>query len=192
MSGLGIQEFLFLNTLSLARERSAVPGGKTLFVSLNPDLTTDFGHFLNYERRLKDCCDAAGADYACFAHVNVQVELPGLRPVFPSDSGHYSMTRSDAAGDRRPIADEFWRSVDVALAAGVPDNERTDAHELALLVDQGSAAPVGVRWRCEQRVLDHVFPVADKFPFRDDVGGAGAFEPTETCDHDGVAHLDAG
>lgn len=116
MSGFDIQEFLSLDALSLARERSAVPGGKTLFVSLNPDLTTDFGHFLNYERRLKDCSEAAGADYACFAHSDVRVELAGLRAVFPSDSGHYSMMRNGAAAGWRAIAEEFWRSVDGALA----------------------------------------------------------------------------
>jgi len=116
MKTTDLHDFLELDALPLERERRGGGDGRVLFVSLNPDLTTDFGHFLNYERRLKECCEAAGAAYACFAHQRVQVDFPDVKSVFPSDSGYYSLTRSGALAARGAIVDEFWRAVDGALA----------------------------------------------------------------------------
>src|SRR2546430_11720595 len=58
----------------------------------------------------------------------------------------------------------------VALAGRVTDDQRADTDQLAVAADQGRAAPVGDRRRREQRVLDHVFPVADELALRDNIG----------------------
>lgn len=121
--------------LELERVTGAAPG-RLLFVSLNPDLRTDFGHFLNYERRLRECCERAGHAYACLAHSDVAVDWPDTIAVFPSDSGHYALLRREANDGWRPIVHEFHRVVTVTLEAL---RRREDAERIVLFLYCGSS-----------------------------------------------------
>ena len=56
----------------------------------------------------------------------------------------------------------------VPPAAGVADDQRADADEPAVAVDQGGAAPGRMRRRREQRLSDEVLPAAGEFALGDD------------------------
>ena len=57
------------------------------------------------------------------------------------------------------------------VAGRVADDQRADADQLALAVDQRGAAPGRMRRRSEDRLVEHVFPIAGEFAFGDDVDG---------------------
>src|SRR5437879_2047151 len=80
---------------------------RRLLVSINQDLKSDFGHYLNYEHRIGEACASFGADHICFANADVVVAEENLRPVFSNDSGHYSLVRNDARGKEDEIASEL-------------------------------------------------------------------------------------
>lgn len=80
---------------------------RDLFVSVNPDLKTDFGHYLNYEKRLAEACSQLDLDYIGLASRELQVQHAGVLPAFEHDSGHYSMVRASASGREDAIAAEF-------------------------------------------------------------------------------------
>lgn len=118
MTDAPTEALLNLEHLLLPRPERA---GRCLFVSLNPDLVTDFGHFLNYEKRLREACQQVGMDYRCFANRGVSVEAPGIVPVFEHDAGHYSLMRSVSAGKEAVIAQSFGDTVRAAIAQVDPD-----------------------------------------------------------------------
>lgn len=88
---------------------------RRLVVSVNPDLIKDFGHFLNYEHRIKECCEAVGATYVCFCNKKTDIQDQNLLPIFSNDSGYYSLTRRAAAGNEKKIADELFTIVQSEL-----------------------------------------------------------------------------
>lgn len=69
-----------------------------LFISINPDLKSDFGHYLNYERRLEHICHLKGIDYICFANLDVKVKHESILPVFEKDSGYFASVRKSTSG----------------------------------------------------------------------------------------------
>ena len=108
-------KLLALDAVEINYERGQASEAGTLFVSINPDLKTDFGHFLNYEQRLSECCVTAKVEYSCFAHQDLQVNFEGIHAVYPSDSGHYSLVRASAASRTSAILDEFQETTMAAL-----------------------------------------------------------------------------
>ncbi|WP_151447309.1 glycosyltransferase [Lacisediminimonas profundi] len=84
---------------------------KYLFLSANPDLKTDFGHFLNYERRMKDVCDGLGINYLCLAHKDCELNFDWSIPIFEHDSGFYSLYRGSVKVADNEIAQQFLDSV---------------------------------------------------------------------------------
>ncbi len=84
---------------------------RELFVSANPDLKTDFGHYLNYEKRLAEACACLGLDYVGLASRVLVIKHPGVKPAFERDSGYYSMLRQSAIGHEEAIAREFRQTL---------------------------------------------------------------------------------
>jgi hypothetical protein len=78
-----------------------------VLVSVNPDLVTDFGHFLNYERRLHEACSEQGWEHYCLASRECELGEAFIQRVFLNDSGYYSLYRKQAFGIERQIAREF-------------------------------------------------------------------------------------
>lgn len=97
--------------------------GKTLFVSLNPDLVAEFGHYLNYEIRLREVCVQHGFDYACLANEGLQVQARDLFAHFAQDSGSYSLTRASAAGGEQDTAGSFFATVSSGVTRVVGDRD---------------------------------------------------------------------
>ena len=110
-----MNSFLEVETIFGASE--ARPGENAIFISINPDLVSDFGHFLNYERRMQEQCGRLGLDYCCFANGKTGLEGERLRRVFENDSGYYSMTRTSATGLEGRIAEEFHQAIVREIAA---------------------------------------------------------------------------
>ncbi|MBD1193163.1 hypothetical protein [Vulcanococcus sp. Clear-D1] len=81
--------------------------GRELLVSVNPDLKSDFGHYLNYEKRLAEACSRLGLDHIGLASRELAVQHPGVVPAFQRESGHYAMVRGLASGQQATIAMEF-------------------------------------------------------------------------------------
>ena len=78
------------------------------FVSINPDLKNDFGHYLNYEKRLQEMCQIHSLDYWVLAHKSASKDLIGnLIPAFENDSGYFSLIRADSKGRELTIVKEF-------------------------------------------------------------------------------------
>ena len=65
--------------------------------------------------------------------------------------------------------------------------QRADADEIAGRPDQRRAAPVRMRRRGEDRLVEHVFPVAGEFLLGDDARGDRALPPAGAADHDALA-----
>ncbi|MDR6267576.1 hypothetical protein [Roseobacter sp. N2S] len=80
---------------------------KRLLISVNPDLKTDFGHFLNYEKRIRNACAEAEIDHVCLSHKTCQISYDWLLPTFSQDSGHFSLLRRDALNREEKIANQF-------------------------------------------------------------------------------------
>ncbi len=55
--------------------------------------------------------------------------------------------------------------------------QRTDADEFACFIDRRRAAPVGMGGRCQDGVVEDIFPVARKLLSRDDLRSQRAFAP---------------
>lgn len=78
------------------------------FISLNPDLRTDFGHFLNYEKRLSEQCALRNIKYYCLANTEAVANLPiESINIFKNDSGYYSLLRKSSKGYEAAIINEF-------------------------------------------------------------------------------------
>lgn len=109
-----IRQLLKLEQLDGAA-RAVNGSGRTLFISINPDLVSDFGHFLNYELRIEEQCERLNLDYLCFANTKISIARPTLLPVFEADSGYFALTRLSARGKEDAIVEEFHRCIDSAL-----------------------------------------------------------------------------
>lgn len=103
-------------------------GERELFVSVNPDLKTDFGHYLNYEKRLAEACARLGLDYIGLASHELSVEHPGLVPTFERDSGYYAMVRRSAIGKEGAIAREFRQALLAALEPSITSGRWSRVH----------------------------------------------------------------
>lgn len=77
------------------------------FVSLNPDLIVDFGHFLNYELRLSDVLSCRNIEYYTLANLKTEIDLNFIYPVFNNDSGYYCLYRTSSFGKEKVIANEL-------------------------------------------------------------------------------------
>lgn len=126
--------------LNLENNKSAIDfsenGKKRLLVSVSPDLKTDFGHFLNYERRIKEFCIAHEVEYLCFSNKEVSVSFDRMIPVFTHDSGHYSLIRSDARRNEAQIAEDFFVQVHSEISR-LPEWEEYD--EICVFLYCGSS-----------------------------------------------------
>lgn len=96
-------------------------GPRSLMVSVNPDLVNDFGHFLNYEKRIREACAEAGVAYRCLANRKLTIQDPDLVPTFDHDSGHFALVRRTAAAAEDAIARQFFEALRDALARLDPD-----------------------------------------------------------------------
>lgn len=67
-------------------------GPSVLLLSINPDLQGDFGHFLNYEKRIDQVCRSIGIAHHCLCNVAFETNLPNFSPVFKKLSGPYSVS----------------------------------------------------------------------------------------------------
>ncbi len=103
-----IRAFLNVENIGFSGALSTPTGHKEILISINPDLTSDFGHFLNYERRIQKHCQDAKIDYRCFANCQLTVEDEGLLRVFEQDSGYYSLTRRGTVKHNEKIAEQFF------------------------------------------------------------------------------------
>jgi len=106
-----------------ADEQPARPDtSRILLLSINPDLQSDFGHFLNYEKRIHQVCHSIGVAHHCLCNVAFETALPFFAPVFEKDSGHYSLYRTDAKGKETEICRDLhgvitnWIETEQALA----------------------------------------------------------------------------
>lgn len=88
-----------------------------LFVSVNPDLISDFGHFLNYEKRLAETCERSGLGYVGLCNAQFEESYPNVVRAFDHASGHYAMTRTAVVGQEAVIAAEFREKLLIALDA---------------------------------------------------------------------------
>ena len=70
--------------------------------------------------------------------------------------------------------------------------QRADAEQVALRSDQGGAAPVRMRRRSEDRLVEHVFPIAGEFLLGDDARGHRAGAATGAADHHPLADRHCG
>src|ERR1700692_2134027 len=70
--------------------------------------------------------------------------------------------------------------------------QRANADEIALWVDQRRAAPIRMRRRGEDRLVEHVFPIAGEFLLGDDTGGDRALPAAGAGDHDALADRGGG
>src|SRR5262245_57254102 len=73
---------------------------------------------------------------------------------------------------------------------GVPHNQRADTDELALAIDEGGAAPGGMRRRRKNRFLEQVFPAAGELALGHHKGGCDHVRPAEACHQYGIALLE--
>jgi glycosyltransferase involved in cell wall biosynthesis len=103
--------------------RATGGGARSLLLSLNPDLVKDFGHFLNYEKRIREVCVEAGITYRCLASSRLAIQDPDLLPTFKHDSGHFSLVRRGAAGEESALARQLFEAVRDALARLDPDRQ---------------------------------------------------------------------
>ncbi len=68
-----------------------------LYVSVNPDLQTHYGHFLHYERRMKEVFDANNCHFICLSNIALKgINADFIIPTFTNDSGYYSFYRASA------------------------------------------------------------------------------------------------
>ena len=75
----------------------------------------------------------------------------------------------------------------LALLDGVLELQRADADQIAGRSDQRGAAPVRMRGRGEDRLVEHVFPVAGEFLLGDDAGRDRVMPAAGAADHDALA-----
>ncbi len=127
---------LSLESLVLQNAGPSIGVPRDLFVSVNPDLVTDFGHYLNYEKRLAEACQLHGLDYACLGNSQARLDYPGLVPIFERDSGHYSLTRASVSGQEDRVVDEFQG---ILLAAVYFLRQRGDYRRIHLFMYCGSS-----------------------------------------------------
>lgn len=91
--------------------------GKVAFVSINPDLRNDFGHYRPYERQLQHQVEQLGGQYYCLMSLDAPNHWGGryIR-TFSTDSGLYALMnaagRADPARAAKLFCDEFQKGID--------------------------------------------------------------------------------
>ena len=73
---------------------------------------------------------------------------------------------------------------------GVADQQRADADQPLVAVDQGGAGEVRVGWRGEQRIGQEIFPVAGELPPAGELGLPAAQLAVAAQDEQGLADVD--
>ena len=106
-----MREFLDLENMEQIYAGQRIAAQSSLFISLNPDLITDIGHYYNYEKRMRERCLDLGWDYLCFANSEVAIDDDWLWPVFQARSGDYALVVSSARGREAVIGQAFASSV---------------------------------------------------------------------------------
>ena len=84
--------------LDAVQNRTDMRRNRTLLLSVNPDLKSDFGHFLNYEKRINEICGKAGIVHHCLTNLEFKSSLPYMTAAFKYDSGHYCLHRKSSTG----------------------------------------------------------------------------------------------
>ncbi len=97
--------------LNAVQTRSEPLGKRTLLLSINPDLKSDFGHFLNYEKRINDLCGNAHIFHHCLSNIKFQTTRPFISGVFEQDSGHYCLYRKGASGHEVSFTAELHKII---------------------------------------------------------------------------------
>lgn len=103
--------------------KTRIEDARSLLLSLNPDLVGDSGHYLNYEKRIREACVDTGIAYRCLANRRLAIQDPDLVPTFEHDSGYFSLVRRAAAGQEKGIANEFFDAVNEALVKIDPNRK---------------------------------------------------------------------
>lgn len=97
--------------LNAVQTRSEPLGAKTLLLSINPELKSDFGHFLNYEKRINEFCSRMNIFHHCLSNVKFETARPYISGVFEHDSGHYCLYRKSAIGHEAELSREFHKII---------------------------------------------------------------------------------
>ena len=149
---------LYEHLLSAVRrpQTTAQPG--TLLISVNPDLKTDFGHFLNYEKRMNEVCARAGVTHHCLCNKEFETNLANFSPVFTDDSGHYCLYRGSAKGKEKQITQELYK----ILMAWFQKNRVLERYkDVIVFIYQGSSPSAALLscldWPQNVRVIANAF-----------------------------------
>ncbi len=106
-------------------------------------------------------------DHHAVVHFGCVKAKPRARGmVRPADRQHVVHDRLQEIGRHEHVQRDV-----LAILAGVLQLQRADADEVAFRADEPGAAPVGVRGRGEDRLVEEVLPVAGKLLARDDARG---------------------
>jgi hypothetical protein len=84
---------------------------RVLFLSVNPDLKSDFGHYLNYEKRINEACYKINVFHHCLANKQLGDTHPHISPIFDHDSGHYCLYRRSAVNNENSITTELYEII---------------------------------------------------------------------------------
>ncbi len=142
-----------------AVQRSVLPvGRKILLLSVNPELKSDFGHFLNYEKRINELCGDGDIFHHCLSSVKFETSRPYITGVFEHDSGHYCLYRKSAAGHEAKLTAELHRTIlewmDKANVVEIFD-------EVIVFIYQSSSRSAAylscLEWPCNTRVIANGF-----------------------------------
>lgn len=149
---------MFNHLLTSAQDDVRKVESKIALISINPDLKTDFGHFLNYEKRINQMCDRLGIMHHCLASTACKIDLPYLTPMFSEDSGHYCLHRRAASGKEHQIGADLHKRIITWLNANLMV-QRYD--EVILFIYMGSTRLAAVlscfEWPSKVRVVTNAF-----------------------------------
>src|SRR5256885_1238300 len=106
-------------------------------------------------------------------------EPTSRRVVRPAELKQFVKNRFEIV-DRNDHVETLVRS----LLARALELQRADAEEIAGRAEQRGAAPVRMRGRGEDRLVEHVFPVAGEFLLADDARRDRALAPARAADDD--------
>ena len=124
-------------------------------------------------RRRRDC--------PAWAWCTCRATVVGCAPARPS------FFMSSRIGSSRSMGTNMLASM-VSAAHGLLHQERANSEQTSVLPDERRAAPLRMRWRCEQRVFQQVLPVARELAPGDDFRIERVLDTAVSDDDHAVAH----
>lgn len=135
---------MYDDLLATVQRTPAAPMGKTILVSVNPDLKSDFGHFLNYEKRINEICHHAGITHHCLSNREFKTNLPYISGIFTEDSGHFCLLRKAAQGNERALTANLHQ----VLVDWIAANNLTRRYETVILFIYMSSSRSAAQLSC--------------------------------------------